>query len=273
MLPIYFYIDAARSSNEAELVKATSSIAEGFDHPNKHIIYRDVNLGLKESLTDGISQVLEYHDAVIVLEDDLVVGSFALEYFLSGLEKYAHNPKVVSICGYAVGEFDNRSAHGAHFLPMTHPWGWATWRDRWHEHMTGTAGNASMQSASFRVAMNVFGLRDYRSMLGLAKRELISSWWIHWQLNAVNRHSVSLFPQQSHISNTGLRTGTHASGWNILMKLQPNKTLAQTSTNFPDEIILDFEALDYIITSRESLILRITGYLGKMKRTIKRNIK
>lgn len=268
-IPLYIYIDAARNFTEIAAVADTAAIAESFVHPLKTVVRRDTNLGLKNSLIQGISEVLNRHDSVIVLEDDLVIGRFALNYFIRGLKEYRDVPQVISICGYAVGNSDGVDSEFAHFLPMTHPWGWATWRDRWQAHMTGTAGEASMSSASFRSAMNVFGLRNYHAMLRLADRGLISSWWIYWQLNAINRHSVSLFPKQSHVSNEGLRSGTHSSRINYFTTAFSQKAISQSITELPEEVIIDFCALDKIVTSREARILRLTGFLGRIKRTVK----
>lgn len=269
-LPLYFYIDSARFKDEESAVDATAAVAEAFQHPMKTIFRRETNLGLKVSLTEGISEMLVRHDAVIVLEDDLVLGPFALDYFMRGLEKYVDSPKVVSICGYAIGKSDQCSSNEALFLPMTNSWGWATWRDRWQAHRAGEAAIASTQSASFRTAMNVFGLRNYSDMFRQSEDGLINSWWINWQLNAINRHSVSLFPRKSHVSNGGFRGGTHASRWNLFINALPVKPLAEAPTNFPSEVLVDFRALDRIIASREALILRITGFLGQLKRRIRR---
>ncbi len=268
-IPLFIYVDAARNSNETVAVADTISVADSFEHPLKTVIRRDENLGLKKSLTLGISEVLNLHDSVIVLEDDLVIGPFALNYFLRGLKEYRDLSQVVSICGYAVGESNGFNSETAHFLPLTHPWGWATWRDRWLPHMAGTVSQASMDSTSFRVSMNVFGLRSYSAMLLLADRGLVSSWWIYWQLNAVNRHSVSLFPKKSHVSNEGLKKGTHSSRMNLFVNALPLKEISQSPTNLPTEVMIDFNALDRIVRSREARIFRLTGFLGHIKRLAK----
>jgi hypothetical protein len=272
-IPLYIYVDAARNFSEIGAVADTLAIANSFEHPLKKVVHRDANLGLKNSLVLGISEVLGIHNSVIVLEDDLVIGPFALNYFLRGLNEYRDISQVVSICGYAVGDPDGVNKGFAHFLPMTHPWGWATWRDRWQAHMSGTADQASMDSASFRASMNVFGLRNYRAMLRAADRGLVSSWWIYWQLNAVNRHSVSLFPKQSHVSNEGLRSGTHSSRANLFIYALSNKAISQSPTELPAEVTIDFNALDRIVGSREARIFRLTGFLGYLKRIIKNKLR
>lgn len=266
MLPLYIFIDCERFIDEKILVQNTALVAQEFDHPNKKIIRRSSNFGLRLSLTNGISEVFKLHDSVIVLEDDLVIGLFALDYFLHSLIKYKYNQMVWSVCGYAIGDTHKESCDTAHFLPMTHPWGWATWKDRWLQHMSGLACLANLNSASFKLAFNAFGLRDYRTMLWLSERGFTSSWWIYWQLNSVNRHTVSIFPGECHVINDGLKGGTHSSRWNLLVKTLPSKVLASTSSRLPDEVLVDFCTLDRIIASREAMVMRVIGFLGMLKR-------
>ncbi len=269
-LPLYIFIDSARSESETEKIQATHSIAEAFPHPMKTIVRREYNMGLKLSLTKGIDEVLLLHKAAIVLEDDLVLGRFALDYFLRALTECEEKQQVVSICGYAIGVLADAASNGAHFLPMTHPWGWATWRDRWQAYRARTADTTVKRSASFVKNMNVFGLRNYVNMLIMTERGFLDSWWIYWQANAIDRHTVSLFPKQSHVVNMGLHAGTHASGLNLLMKAMPKKILADSATNIPEEVLVDFNALDQIISSREARLLRVTGALGAIRRKVER---
>ena len=268
-LPLYVFIDGARNAQDYDLIEQTVQIVASVDHPTKTVTHRDRNLGLKSSLRQGISQVLQDHSAVIVLEDDLVLGRFALEYFLGGLERFREKSQVVSICGYAIGGSDSTEG-AARFLPMTHPWGWATWQDRWAEHMVDSIVGP-VKSPSFQKSMNVFGLRNYSQMLRLAESELISSWWIYWQLFAVNRHLVSLFPRHSQVVNEGVVSGgTHSSRNNPLAFALPKHTPVQRSEVLPDSIFVDFRRLDEVIDSREMRTMRIIGFLGMVRRRLKR---
>lgn len=268
--PIYVFIDGPRHDNEAVCVNATRAVAQRFDHPNTKIIQRKTNLGLKQSLTTGISEVMEHYDSAIILEDDLILGPHALTYFLRGLDIYQQHPQVVSICGYAIGA-GTPGSDDACFMPMTHPWGWATWKDRWQAHTANTLPNVPAGSPSYRTAMNVFGLRDYRGMLKIAQKQMVSSWWIYWQLNAVQRHGLSLFPSQSHVRNNGIsETGTHSSRLNFLRYLFDAKNLATRQTVFPQEIVVDFNEIDRCKNSKEARLLRIIGFLGMVKRYLKR---
>lgn len=273
--PLYIFIDGARTPDELISVEATASVANNISHPYKTVFCRERNLGLKQALREGISMILARHNAVIVLEDDLIVGPHALDFLMKGLTQYRDDRRVASICAYALNDETSgeEDASPPYFLPMTHPWGWATWDDRWQAHLETLVlvpEQKSLRSRTFKRAMNVSGMRNFAQMLKLAERGVINSWWIYWHREAIFRQQVSLFPARTHIINAGIDgSGTHASRWNILRSRLPQKTLAQKKVALPEKVFIDFFALDQIIASREARYNRIIGTLGLIKRYMK----
>jgi len=76
----------------------------------------------------GISEVLDRHDSVVVVEDDVVVSPFFLRFMNEALSYYGTNR--------ALQHFRLLlSAISPSARNVLHPWcrllGWATWRDRW----------------------------------------------------------------------------------------------------------------------------------------------
>lgn len=271
-LPTYIFLDGPRSTHDASFVEETAKLAERLDHPRKIIIKRQENLGLKSSLRAGINHVLEQHNAVIVLEDDLIVGQYALDFFLLALERYSDEKRVVSVCGYALVDVEptDQDRNRARFFPMTHPWGWATWRDRWQAHAESWRASpekAQTSAQSYRRSMNVFGLRSYTNMLSATEMGLLSSWWIYWQHDAIKHHQVSLFPSSAQVINGDVNgTGTHASRWNYLRGMLPKRLLADCKATLPEGISIDFAVLDQMVASREARMYRIIGHLGFIRR-------
>src|SRR6266568_4628990 len=64
------------------------------------IIEREHNWGLAESIISGVTEVVNVHGKIIVLEDDLITSPFFLEYMNDALEMYKDEDKVISILGY-----------------------------------------------------------------------------------------------------------------------------------------------------------------------------
>jgi hypothetical protein len=253
-------------------------VAEKFKHSSeKTLVLRDFNFGLKESIENGLTSVFRKHEGAIILEDDLIVGQYALKYFLEALSKFSEDRRVAGICGYPICERKAAAKkEKAYFLPMTHPWGWATWRDRWVQHLIGKGpaeGKFAQSSAAFRAAMNCFGLRNYAQLLRLDEARIVSSWWIHWQLSAINAHQVSLFPASTQVVNSGRDIGgTHAGSGVFIRRLYPERRLLNRIEEIPDDVVVNFLAMDEAINSREAKLDRLIGFLGLIRRILKRGV-
>lgn len=81
------------------------------------IVLRKRNYGLTDNIKYGIFEVFENYDAVIVLEDDIVIETDALEYLVTKLNKNDKSIGQINLQGVSV--------------PNSH--GWATWKDRWEQ--------------------------------------------------------------------------------------------------------------------------------------------
>lgn len=62
-----------------------------------HIIEREKNWGLANSLIAGITEVINKYGKVIVVEDDLILSPYFLKFMNDGLEKYKDDDRVGAI--------------------------------------------------------------------------------------------------------------------------------------------------------------------------------
>ena len=124
------FSDAARTPQKREAVdevRTYLTTVKGFRSVTVH--HRPHNFGLAKSIIEGVTEVLQQYERVIVLEDDLVTSPFFLTYMNQALERFANDNRVVSIHGYV---YPVRGAlPEAFFLPGADCWGWATWRRGW----------------------------------------------------------------------------------------------------------------------------------------------
>ena len=58
------------------------------------------NLGLANSIIDGVSKIINKHGKVIVLEDDLITSPYFLKFMNEALNVYQDNEKIYSITGF-----------------------------------------------------------------------------------------------------------------------------------------------------------------------------
>jgi len=79
---------------------------------------RKRKMGLNDNITQGIYEKFQTYDAIIVIEDDIVLEPSALSYLIEMLEKHKNDKSIGQV--NLSGNF--QSSHG-----------WATWKDRWQK--------------------------------------------------------------------------------------------------------------------------------------------
>ena len=84
--------------NEVNEVRKYLKTVRGFKKAN--IIERKANLGLANSIIDGVSTIVNQYGKVIVIEDDLVTSKYFLNYMNHCLKLYEKDSKVASISAY-----------------------------------------------------------------------------------------------------------------------------------------------------------------------------
>ena len=90
------------------------------------------NKGLASSIIEGVTNVLQNYDKVIVLEDDLITSSNFLEFMSQSLDYYKNNDRVFSVSGYTFNLSSmDRINYDVYFGYRASSWGWGIWKDRW----------------------------------------------------------------------------------------------------------------------------------------------
>lgn len=75
----------------------------------------------------------DHHDKVIAMEDDTLPGRDFLRFMAWGLREYERDKAVLSVCGYQKTPKDEAGYRNSVIREQWFtPWGWGTWRDRWH---------------------------------------------------------------------------------------------------------------------------------------------
>jgi hypothetical protein len=170
------------------------------------------NKGLTSSITEGVSTMTDRFGKVIVLEDDLLIGSNFLSYCNSALEKYEHDERVMHIAG-----FNYPSRHKLpplFFAPTVFVWGWATWKRAW-DHFTLDADRliGEIVSSNRVSSFNCNDRYPYFETLQRQQQGLINTWDICWSASVFVRQGFSLHPGKSLVRNIGTDgSGTHWTG-------------------------------------------------------------
>lgn len=267
---VTIFVDGPKNASDREKVEQVREVARSHKSSNVDIRVRDTNIGLKNSIREGVNRIFEDHETAIILEDDLVVAPGILSYFNSALREFAEDHRVWSVSAYMYEVPSYREKQEAFFLPIANPWGWATWRHCWQSpELNETEVSALLKSPSFRKYFDGLSVRDFSSILALDEGGLVNSWFIHWYLKIFRSGGLTLWPPQSMVLNVGDADGTHASALNLHRFLEKSPLSPTFVPKMPKHVRVDFNALDGIRQSQDARLQRIISKLGGYKRRMK----
>ena len=128
--PLFIYADGAKDSAQQEAVNEVRNYIrtiQGFQQIT--LMERNENWGLARNIIDGVTTQVNQYGKVIVLEDDLVVAPYFLQFMNDALEVYKDEPKVghIQACDFT----QDPSLPDTFLIKWTGSWGWATWDSAW----------------------------------------------------------------------------------------------------------------------------------------------
>ncbi len=205
------YIHSLKVANDNvnEDVNSPSLNREGRDGSFRFItiIEREKNWGLAENLIAGITEIVNKYGRVIVVEDDLILSPYFLQFMNEALEKYADDDRVSAISGFL--EPIDAELEDTFFLRYFDCWGWATWDRAWK--LFNPDPKSLLRKIRWKTKeFNVGGYGGFYGMLYCQKVGLIDSWAIRFYASSFVANKLVLFPYESLVLQNGLDgTGTH----------------------------------------------------------------
>nr|WP_317347922.1 sugar transferase [uncultured Blautia sp.] len=240
--PLFVYCDAAKDKNQLENVNKVRDIIRSYELNNSkflsvNVCYAEKNQGLATSIINGVTEVIEKYNKVIVLEDDLLVARDFLAYMNSALEFYEKDTKIWSISAYSfpMKALQNYK-YDIYYTGRGSSWGWATWRDRWNTVDWEVLDYDSIkynirnrrdwgrwgQDMPFMLDANVYGLNH--------------SWAIRWCYAQWKQKKYTVYPKISRVLNLG----TDGSGTNYKKSINKYDTILNDKIN----LVYKFEHLE-----------------------------
>lgn len=265
---LFIFSDAAKTGeDEIEINKVREFIKKINGFKKIYIFEANKNKGLANSIIDGVTQVIEEYEKVIVLEDDLQTSENFLSYMNQSLDFYQPNLKVFSIAGYTIpvtvpGDYK----YDTYFLPRASSWGWATWKDRWEGIDWKVSTFLKLKKDKSQIKAFNKGGSDMYDMLKKQMNGELDSWAIRWCYHQFRTQSYTLCPIVSKVRNIGFNskaTNTHVfNRYDTLLDKE-----AKDSFNFPSKVEPDATFLSqfqsfYSLKTRA--IGKIKTYLYKM---------
>jgi hypothetical protein len=201
--PLIIYSDAPKNDEaraDVDAVRKYIRTVAGFKAIT--IVERTENWGLARSIIDGVTTQINRYGRVIVLEDDLIVAPYFLQFMNDALEIYADEPRIGHIQGC---EFTQAPSLPETFLiKWTGSWGWATWQRAWETfNADGQALLDELVRKHLCRSFDFDGNYRYTRMLRRQIAGLNNSWAIRWNASLFLKNILSLNAGRSLVQNTG----------------------------------------------------------------------
>ncbi|HTD39435.1 MAG TPA: class I SAM-dependent methyltransferase [Mucilaginibacter sp.] len=210
---LYIYADGPKDNAPGEVlenIKKTRDIVKSQKWCREvFIIESEVNKGLANSIISGVTEIVNKHGKIIVLEDDMITSTAFLRYMNESLKKFNDCEVIGSINACVDLSKDFNRLPPYFLLNGGDCWGWATWKDRWKEFIFDAA--TIKQKLINDKKLKEFDYGNTRQILDAQIKGDVNSWHIRWHGTQVLSGKLGLFPNKSYLINIGLDgTGTHS---------------------------------------------------------------
>ncbi len=210
---LFIYSDGARHESDEAEVKLTRNFIHtisGFE--SVEIVERETNRGLAANIIDGVSTQVKAYGRVIVLEDDLVVAPYFLQFMNDALTTYQDDDKVGHIQGCDFTQ--DPSLPDTFLIKWTGSWGWATWERAWkHFNPNGSELLKQLEDRKLTYTFDFNGKYGYTRMLRRQIEGKNNSWAIRWNASLFLQDILSLNVGKSLVQNEGFDgSGTNCGG-------------------------------------------------------------
>ncbi|MDO8483137.1 MAG: glycosyltransferase [bacterium] len=207
---LFIFSDGPKDRNDEIKVNTVRSYIKqvsGFKHVS--IIEREKNLGLADSITSGVTKVVNDFGKVIVLEDDIITSPHFLQFMNDSLNLYVNDKSVMEVSGYLWPE--KKELPETFFMIAAPCWGWATWARAWKDFNPDIQYLMSeINSKNLVRKFNVDGGHNFFNHLRANADGNMKTWAIYWYASVFLRGGLCLYPRKSlthNIGNDG--SGTH----------------------------------------------------------------
>ena len=210
---LYIYSDAAKEVTQQQAVNEVRQYLhtlQGFKSIT--LIERKENWGLARNIIDGVTTQVNRYGKVIVLEDDLIVAPYFLQFMNDALETYKDEPKVghIQACDFT----QDTSLPDTFLIKWTGSWGWATWERAWkHFNPNGKALLEELEQRKLTYTFDFNGKYGFTRMLRRQIEGKNNSWAIRWNASLFLKDILSLNVGRSLVQNEGFDgSGTNCGG-------------------------------------------------------------
>ncbi len=261
---IIIFSDGAKDGiNKDKIRKVREYLKKLSGFKSKKIIFRRENFGTKKNIVSAINEVLKTFNKFIVIEDDLILSKFFLDYMNLCLKNYKYEKKIWHVNGWSY-PFMKNSKNDINFLGSMNCWGWGTWKNRWSNLTLNEKYLISNFSKKNIHNFNIFSSMNHFEQIIRNKNKTLSSWAVFWHATIFKNNGICIYPKYSLVKNIGFDgSGRMSSRHKYMSNLNNNyKNFKVNSEIYKSKKLMNAEFNYYIM--RKSIIGRLLVYLKKI---------
>lgn len=268
---IYIFQDGLRDQKDEENWKKVQEVIrplQNLEGAYVEVHISDMNKGLANSITQGITYVLEKHKAVIALEDDILLGKDYHRYASVCFEKYENVPRVMSICAAGASDavvadksYMKNYEYDVYFTYRLSSEAFGTWRDRWKLYRREReVAEALWNDDEKKKRLGELAGKDNLIYLDIIIHhpEKIDTWAFYWTVLQVMSSGVTVTPIKALSTDIGRDgSGTNSTG-------TPTRQFFSLICEFPQNFRIPEEKnvfVDKYLTRRQNIVVETPGLL------------
>jgi hypothetical protein len=234
---LFIFSDGYKSQvDKNDVLNLRKSLTKIVSFKSVNIIKSEKNNGLANSIINGVKNVINKFGKAIILEDDLIVSPFFIDYMNDALNFYQYKKNIWSISGYTPPIPYLKDYKNEVYLSLrSSSWGWATWSDRFNKVDWSIKNFLELKKDKSKIKKFELGGNDLFKMLELQHLGKIDSWAIRWCYSQFLDSAYSITPKISMTQNLGFadNLSTH------------NKSLgSKWKVDLAEAKITDFECIE-----------------------------
>ncbi|MDX1937821.1 MAG: methyltransferase, TIGR04325 family [Flavihumibacter sp.] len=266
---LFVFSDGPKEKAPAELVEKIDEVRRLVTSKNwcgkTTLITSVTNKGLAQSVIEGVSTIMNEYGRAIVIEDDVELSPYFLQFMNEALDKYQDNEKVLSIGSW--NYYYHTGSTTTFFTHLPDTIAWATWKRAWN--LFEPDSNKLYQQLQQQNKIHLFNVNDrfnYEQMLQQQIDGKVSSWAIRWTGTAVLNNTLTLYPSQSlskHIGFGSDSTHVKSADYNKDLLLAKEPVVIDTIP-----VLENFDAVNAWIDFEENIRPVKTSVKKKIKQLI-----
>jgi len=272
---LFIFSDSFKSEiDKRDVLTVRQSIKKIKGFKSIKIYKSNTNKGLAKSIIDGVSLIINNFGKAIIIEDDLIVSEYFLNYMNRALDFFKNNKDIWSISGYAPPLPCLKYYKQEIYLSLrSSSWGWATWSSRWNKVDWKVKDFNNLKKNKNKIKQLNQGGNDLFKMLELQYLGKIDSWAIRYNYSQFLHSAYSVTPKISMTKNMGFNDNyaTHTKGNNLKWKVRlAKKPVNSFEVLLNQKIIKDLKKFhDLSLYTKIGYFLKKWGGYDQIKKGLK----